>query len=359
MLTLNDSRILAPAEKKPLDHFPVIRTADIDEMKAAITEYYGDVRLSITGNSSSFRAHGNHCQLNYVGISYASYGAAVSHFYPSLSSSYAVPLAAAGSGWGKSAGRPIGVNGRQTLIGSPGLPAELHVTPEFEELTVQMEASAVRRALAGLIGAEVNEDLVFEPVLDFENPVNRLWRRLLQFLIDEVATHDAGLPLAALGEIEQALIVMFLKANRHRFSTVLNKQQPDAAPRQVRLAEEYIEENWDRPISVEILAELTNVSARSLFDSFRKCRGYSPMAFVKQVRLRQARRMLLAPEDEMTVAKVAFVCGFGNLGNFAKDYRDAFGELPSSTLRNAAGYERSSAQKTWHVMSKVAASSGR
>lgn len=341
MLTLNSTGILVPAEKKPLDRFPVIRTDEIDEMKAAIARYYGDVRLSITGNSDGFRAHGNHCQLNYIGISYASYGATVDHFYPSLSSSYAVPLAAAGSGWGKSAGRPVGVNGRQTLIGSPGLPAELHVGPEFEEVTVQMEASAVRRALVGLIGAEVDGDLVFEPVLDFENPVNRLWRRLLQFLIDEVETHDAGLPLAALGEIEQALIVMFLKANRHRFSSLLHKQRPGAAPRQVRLAEEYIEAHWDQPITVELLAQLTDVSARSVFDSFRKSRGYSPMAFVKQVRLRHARRMLLAPEDDTTVANVAFVCGFGNLGNFAKDYRAAFGELPSNTLRIASGYGRS------------------
>lgn len=340
MATLNDMRQLAPAEKKPLDRFPVIRTDDIDEMKAAIALYYGDVRLSVTGDSASFRAHGNHCQLNHVGISYATYRTGVSHFYQNLSSSYAVPIAAAGSGWAKSTGRPVGVNARQTLIGSPGLPAELHVGLEFEELTVQMEASAVRRALASLIGAEVDGDLVFEPVMDLENPVNRLWRRLLQFLIDEVETRDAGLPLAALGEIEQALIVMFLKANRHRFSTRLHRQQPNAAPRQVRLAEEYIEAHWDRPITVELLAQLTDVSARSVFDSFRKSRGYSPMAFVKQVRLRHARRMLLAPEDDTTVAKVAFVCGFGNLGNFAKDYRVAFGELPSNTLRMSSGYGR-------------------
>lgn len=341
MLTLNGTSILAPTDKKPLDRFPVVRTDDVDEMRATIDRYYGEVRLSVADDSDGFHAHGNHCQLNYVGISYASYGAAVDHVYPNLSSSYSIPLAAAGSGWGKVAGQSASVDGGQSLIGSPGLPAELHVGSGFEELTVQLDASAVQRALASLIGAEVNGDLVFEPVLDFENPVNRLWRRLLQFLIDELDTHDAGLPLAALGEIEQSLIVMFLKANRHRFSAQLQKQQPGAAPRQVRLAEEYIEAHWNQPITVELLAQLTNVSARSIFDSFRKGRGYSPMAFVKQVRLRHARRMLLAPADDTTVAKVAFVCGFGNLGNFAKDYRAAFGELPSNTLRMASGYRHS------------------
>lgn len=331
----NDSRILAEAGEKPLDRFPVIRTESIDEMKAAIALYYGDVRLSVTGNSKSFRAHGNHCQLNAIGISYATYGASVSHFYPHLETSYAIPMAAAGAGWGKIGHDAIGVNRRQTLIGSPGLSGELHVGPEFQEMTVQLDASAVRRTLAGLLGADIGEDLGFEPVLNFENPVNRLWRRLLQFLVDEVEANDAELPLAALGEIEQALIVMFLKANPHRFSERLHGRPAKVAPRQVQLAEDYIEAHWDRPITIEALAGLTGVSARSLFDSFRKSRGYSPMALVKQVRLRHARQMLLRPVAGTTVAKVAFICGFGNLGNFAKDYRDAFGELPSQTLRAA------------------------
>jgi len=34
---------------------------------------------------------------------------------------------------------------------------------------------------------------------------------------------------------------------------------------------------------------------------------------------------------------VAFNCGFGNLGHFAREYREAFGELPSETLARARG----------------------
>jgi AraC-like DNA-binding protein len=306
-------------------------------MREAIGRFYGEVQLSVTGDSGGFRAHGNHCQLNAIGISYAQYGAAVDHFYPSLSPSYTVAMAVAGAGWGKTGNRSVEINRRQTLIGSPDLPGELHVGGDFEELTVQLDKTAVQRTLAGLVGAEVNGALKFEPVVDLETPINRLWLRLVRFLVIEAETRETDLPLAALGEIEQALIVMFLKANRHSFSGALEGRNRDAAPRQVRLAEAYIEAHWDQPISVELLATLTGVSSRSIFDGFRKSRGYSPMAFVKQVRLRHARKILLAPEARTTVAKVAFTCGFGNLGNFAKDYRDAFGELPSHTLKIALG----------------------
>lgn len=325
----------AQTKSKPLDRFPVIRTNDVDEMRAAVSQFYGELHFSVAHDFEGFRAHGNHCQLNDIGISYASYGSAVDQFYPNFSSGYAIPIAAAGSGRGKAGGKAVAVNDRQTLIASPGMPAELHCGPDFEEITVLMDASAVERKLACLIGGEVNGSLVFDPVLDFENPVGRLWRRLLHFLIGEAEAREADLPLTALSEIEEALIVMFLKNSRHNFSHLLNRRHRDVAPRQVRLAEAYIEAHWDQPITAELLAQLTNVSVRSLFHSFRTTRGYSPMAFAKRVRLRHARQMLLTAEPRTTVATVAYKCGFNSLGNFAGDYRKAFGELPSNTIRTA------------------------
>jgi transcriptional regulator GlxA family with amidase domain len=160
---------------------------------------------------------------------------------------------------------------------------------------------------------------------------------LLRFLINEAETRQDDLPLTALSEIEEELMVMFLKANRHNFSHLLDRRCRDVAPWQVRLVEDYIEAHWDQPITIEAVAQVVHASARSIFDSFRKSRGHSPMAFVKQVRLRHARQMLTSPEPGTTVASVACYCGFGNLGNFAKDYRKAFGELPSETLRLVRG----------------------
>ena len=61
------------------------------------------------------------------------------------------------------------------------------------------------------------------------------------------------------------------------------------------------------------------------------------MVFVKQVRLRHARRMLMMPNENTSVTSVAFDCGFTNLGHFAKDYSRCFGELPSETLNRSKG----------------------
>jgi transcriptional regulator GlxA family with amidase domain len=50
------------------------------------------------------------------------------------------------------------------------------------------------------------------------------------------------------------------------------------------------------------------------------------------VRLKHAREMLAAPDLHTTVTGVAFACGFANLGHFAKEFCEAFGELPSAIL---------------------------
>lgn len=115
----------------------------------------------------------------------------------------------------------------------------------------------------------------------------------------------------------------------------LQRQAPGLAPWQVRRAEEYIEANWNRVIRIEDIAEVTNVSARSIFRTFRHSRGCSPMEFARQLRLRHAQELLMAPSPDVTVTDIAMACGFGDLGRFSKDYRAAFGESPSRALNRA------------------------
>jgi len=83
------------------------------------------------------------------------------------------------------------------------------------------------------------------------------------------------------------------------------------------------------------MANVSGVSARSLFRQFRKARGHSPADFVKRVRLDHARRMLEQADSESSVIQIALKCGFQNSGHFARDYRGTFGELPSATLQRA------------------------
>ena len=56
------------------------------------------------------------------------------------------------------------------------------------------------------------------------------------------------------------------------------------------------------------------------------------MEFARRLRLEHARRMLEQPSPATTVTDVAFACGFGDLGRFARDFQRMFGERPSALL---------------------------
>jgi AraC-like DNA-binding protein len=227
---------------------------------------------------------------------------------------------------------------RKGLLAEPG-ELRLSYGAEFEHLAVFLDPSALSGTLAALIGAPTSAKLE----LDFSTydalPEARVLRRLISLLTVELNADGATASPIVTAELEQAVLVAFLSGNPHNHSRLLESGPLDSAPWQLRRVEEYIEANWDQPISIEALAIVTGSSARSIFHSFKSYRGYSPMRFVKQVRLEHVREILSKPCSGMTVTSAAFACGFGNLGHFAGAYQRVFGETPSTTLSRTKGHQ--------------------
>lgn len=78
------------------------------------------------------------------------------------------------------------------------------------------------------------------------------------------------------------------------------------------------------------IAAAACVSARSLLRLFREHLGQSPGAYLRQVRLDQARAELKRG-DALTVRALAQRWGFQNAGKFSQAYRARFGESPGET----------------------------
>jgi AraC-like DNA-binding protein len=205
----------------------------------------------------------------------------------------------------------------------------------LEQFVIRIDTEALQAKLGAMMGTPVVKPIVFETRASFADPQLQRLRRLVEFIVSELDCDDGAVPQQTLDEYEQMLLVCFLTANRHNFSHLLERAPRPPAPWQVRLVEEFIEANWNKPISIEALAAVTGGSARSIFKAFKETRGRTPMAFVKTVRLEHARRLLQAADENTSVVGVAFACGFLNSGHFARDYRLAYGELPSATLAKA------------------------
>lgn len=103
----------------------------------------------------------------------------------------------------------------------------------------------------------------------------------------------------------------------------------------VRACEEYMRENLDRRLTILDLSRYCGVRSRSLMNAFEAITGFSPMDYLKRLRLSQVRRTLRDADPSNTrVMNVALDWGFGHMGHFARDYRAMFGESPSQTLLN-------------------------
>ena len=312
-----------------------IDTRDMDELAGEFSRLFGPATLDSSSRYADF-----HCQFTYialgdVGIVHGKYASDMKIQFPDFNVFAGSPAPLQGAGAHRIRGRDVSVSADHGVVVSPGT-TTLHFGAGFEHISLTVQAAALTGKLAAVVGDLRLGPLEFNPIADLNRPQSLQLSRLLQFVTTE-AELSWPIPPIMLAEMQQAMMTSFLLANTSNYSGLLHREPAMAAPRQVRLAEQFIEAHWDQPITIEALVAASNVSARSLYMAFRKGRGYTPMEFAKRVRLGHARRMLSAPQPRTSVAAVAFECGFGNPGHFSRDYLNQFGENPSETLRRGRG----------------------
>jgi AraC family ethanolamine operon transcriptional activator len=104
----------------------------------------------------------------------------------------------------------------------------------------------------------------------------------------------------------------------------------------VHVADDYLRANRARPVYTEELCTALGASATRLHQAFHATFGMSPHRYLKLRRMGMVRAMLLSRSDPWRSVKAAALShGFWHLGQFAHDYRDIYGELPSETLARA------------------------
>jgi AraC-like DNA-binding protein len=156
------------------------------------------------------------------------------------------------------------------------------------------------------------------------------------FRVDSLVTRPlVGLPLI------DALVRGLLFAAEHPHLNALTEQRQLSAPRAVRIAVDIIEEEAHLPLTLSSIAARSHISVRTLQQSFQRHLGTSPMALLREVRLRRAHQTLLESDpSSVTVASVAYGWGFTNLGRFAAAHAARYGETPIEALRRSAFQRR-------------------
>lgn len=126
----------------------------------------------------------------------------------------------------------------------------------------------------------------------------------------------------------ESLLVTQLSDQLHRSGM----ENTTILPGRIRLATEWILTHIREPMSVCDLLRITGASRRSLESGFRTYLNTTPAKFILCHKLKGVREMLQSDPD-ISIGDAAFSYGFNHLSHFTHQYQEAFGELPSETLR--------------------------
>jgi len=102
---------------------------------------------------------------------------------------------------------------------------------------------------------------------------------------------------------------------------------PDTALSRMRQAIQWIRNNFRKPMRVETLAEMVAMSASAFHRHFKSTTAMSPLQFQKQIRLLQARTLLITGAE--SAAAVAFEVGYESASQFSREYARFFGLPPA------------------------------
>lgn len=80
------------------------------------------------------------------------------------------------------------------------------------------------------------------------------------------------------------------------------------------------------PIGVPELADIAHLSPSALHLHFKTVTSFTPLQYVKQLRLQEARRLLVTTDKD--AAAVAFEIGYESPSQFSREYARMFGEPP-------------------------------
>ena len=103
----------------------------------------------------------------------------------------------------------------------------------------------------------------------------------------------------------------------------------------IRPAVEYINENYCENITVQQLADIVHLSKSYFMECFRKVAGVGAIKYITQLRIKKACRLL--SDSSMTAAEIAFECGFRNISNFNRQFRNAVGCTPVEYRKKLQG----------------------
>jgi AraC-like DNA-binding protein len=97
----------------------------------------------------------------------------------------------------------------------------------------------------------------------------------------------------------------------------------------------WLRANFTQPLKVEELAGLAHMSVSSFHQHFKSFTSMSPLHYQKQIRLQEARRLMLG--EDLDAASAGHRVGYEDPAYFSRDYKRLFGAPPQRDIARLRG----------------------
>lgn len=100
----------------------------------------------------------------------------------------------------------------------------------------------------------------------------------------------------------------------------------------IEKAVSWLKHNFIKQIQMDDLADLVFMSPSTFRQHFREITGMSPLQYQKQLRLQEARHLML--NGEVDVGHAASLVGYESASQFSREYSRLFGSSPQKDIQN-------------------------
>lgn len=198
----------------------------------------------------------------------------------------------------------------------------LFVPPDISHRYIGSDENLVKASVAFSVGTSgIFADTNAQKIVFSQDVTENM-----NFILEHCDKEDAFVPSLISG---RTLEIIYSVLNTLKIKLPKNDEQK-SDPRFL-VAKEYISENKNRIITCEDVAKECCLSVKQISRIFKSCTGGSLFEYITEVRLKEAKRLLL--HGEYRVKEVGYMLGFENECSFTAFFKRHCGTSPGSYRR--------------------------
>ncbi|QIB64264.1 AraC family transcriptional regulator [Kineobactrum salinum] len=336
-------------EAPPLQRYQLFQTRDVKAVHPSMADILCPHKIIVSASGKQTRDALLHYALLPNGaMAYLVYGAEVQVDVSQLGF-FLVELPLSGTSTNYYGDVRVPSAPGQAVVSGPYQKFSTKWTSDCSKLLIKIESNALENYLSSLLGRRQIQVLDFDMEMNLTANTCASFLRTVQWVVDDIEQSGSLINTAPQAGLRYQRMLMWalLHCQPNNYSNELAAKKEPQIPSYILDVERYIRRNYRQAMSLKQLVEHANVSERTLLQGFKRFRDVSPMRLLKLTRLDIVHLALKEADDATTnVTEIALANGFSQLGKFATEYKERFGESPSQTLHRLGNKLKSASHST-------------